>query len=311
MFVVPTIKSAGVYLLENTVTGKVYVGSTTRNLRARIQHHQLQLRRGRHTNPKLQNAWAKYGEEAFTCRVLLVCAPKDCLFFEQRALDRFEACGPKGYNLVPKAGNVQGLRHTDEAKRKISRGNTGKIISDDQKLALSRAHKGKTISPENKEAVRRRHKGAPKSEEHRAKLAAAATGRSHSAETKAKIGAASRGRTFTDEQRESISAGVRQAYATTDLREKVAAASRGRKMSPAARAACDWTGRTHTDEAKRKIGEASAKRTHPPETKAKIAAALAGKKRGPYRKRVQAPGNFQTFEPNHDERTSLVLTSEE
>ena len=59
---------SGIYLIENTVNGKVYVGSAV-NFNERFRVHNYYLSRGSHHSPKLQYAWNKYGEKSFTFKI--------------------------------------------------------------------------------------------------------------------------------------------------------------------------------------------------------------------------------------------------
>lgn len=60
----------GVYKITNTVDGKVYIGSTAVGMKARWSNHLSSLRKGTHYNRRLQNAWSKYGENAFTFEIV-------------------------------------------------------------------------------------------------------------------------------------------------------------------------------------------------------------------------------------------------
>lgn len=54
-----------IYFIINNVTSQRYVGQTT-NFTRRKAEHLLKLKENRHPNPKLQNAYNKYGLENFT-----------------------------------------------------------------------------------------------------------------------------------------------------------------------------------------------------------------------------------------------------
>lgn len=60
---------AGVYLISNNVNGKCYVGSTI-HLDQRRREHFSKLANNKHINAHLQNAYNKYGREAFDFEVL-------------------------------------------------------------------------------------------------------------------------------------------------------------------------------------------------------------------------------------------------
>lgn len=56
---------AGVYVIECVTTGQFYVGSSS-NLDERKACDWALLRRGKHHNARLQEAWVRYGEGDFT-----------------------------------------------------------------------------------------------------------------------------------------------------------------------------------------------------------------------------------------------------
>lgn len=78
--------SSGVYQIQNTVSGRTYIGSSVRIAR-RLSQHKTALRKGIHQNRHLQNAWNKYGEAAFVCKTLLICAVSHLRFYEQCLID--------------------------------------------------------------------------------------------------------------------------------------------------------------------------------------------------------------------------------
>ena len=61
--------STGIYKITNIVNGKIYIGSSN-NCILRFQNHKSALKRNVHHNPRLQNAWNKYGEKNFVFEIL-------------------------------------------------------------------------------------------------------------------------------------------------------------------------------------------------------------------------------------------------
>jgi len=78
--------TCGIYAIRNTVTSRRYVGSS-KDIELRWKQHLRKLRGGKHANPILQNAWNKYGEQAFEWLVLEECPEAELCAREQVYLD--------------------------------------------------------------------------------------------------------------------------------------------------------------------------------------------------------------------------------
>ena len=100
-------KSAGIFQVKNTVTGKVLLGSSL-NLEGPLNGHKFMLNIGSHRNKELQNDWNKYGKDNFIFEILeTVKVKKDPNFdindeltlLEEIWLERLQPFGEKGYNL--------------------------------------------------------------------------------------------------------------------------------------------------------------------------------------------------------------------
>ena len=63
---------SGVYIIKNSVNGKVYIGAS-RDIYNRLCMHKWKLRTNTHVNEHLQNAFNKYGESAFTFETFEEC----------------------------------------------------------------------------------------------------------------------------------------------------------------------------------------------------------------------------------------------
>ena len=123
-----------IYIIENTVNGKFYVGRTN-NHAARKRGHYSELRRGVHGNPRLQNAWNKYGEQSFVFQVV-DSAPEHLI--EKKEAEwfaTFECDKSYLYNchFETHGGPKIWQPHTPESKLKISeaiKNGTRKYIFD-------------------------------------------------------------------------------------------------------------------------------------------------------------------------------------
>jgi group I intron endonuclease len=114
--------TTGIYLITNTVTGAVYVGSTSISLVTRWQHHRNCLNNQIHRNPRLQRAWNKYGEDAFDFTVAEYVNDLDIILArEQEWIDRYYSLGKSAcYNIAPIAGSTRGRETSAKARQNIS-----------------------------------------------------------------------------------------------------------------------------------------------------------------------------------------------
>lgn len=173
----------GIYVIRNRHDGNVYVGSSATNIEDRWRRHKSDLRRGKHKNRYLQNAWTKHGEESFAFEIIMECEPEDCLSAEQVWVNVFE---PQ-YNINRVVEGSFGVKRTTETKQKIKENHVGFL--------------GKRHSDETKQKMSAVQKGKPKSKEHIEKSVAARAGKfsgvnnpfygkKHSDETRARMKAA-------------------------------------------------------------------------------------------------------------------------
>jgi group I intron endonuclease len=81
---------SGVYLIVNTKTGTVYVGSAT-NVDRRIAQHRGDLNAGRHSVRALQRDWNHFGSDCFTFNPIeTVGDPSQLQMVEQRWIDHYK-----------------------------------------------------------------------------------------------------------------------------------------------------------------------------------------------------------------------------
>lgn len=92
----------GVYLINNTINNKKYVGSSV-DIRIRWYGHRLDLLKNRHTNPHLQHAWNKYGEKRFEFSIIEETSIEDLIKKEQYWIDHYRS-NITGYNIADTAG---------------------------------------------------------------------------------------------------------------------------------------------------------------------------------------------------------------
>lgn len=131
-----------IYLIRNTLNGKVYIGQTTKTLERRWKEHNWS---SRYKSP-LKAALRKYGATAFTASVLHQA-------FSRQELDEMEVCAiwshdstnrSSGYNLTPGGKSLgKGSQHPS----------FGREVSQETRLKISAANKGHETSPEHRRKI--------------------------------------------------------------------------------------------------------------------------------------------------------------
>ncbi len=233
-------EDCGIYMICNTVNGKVYIGRSC-GIRRRWWNHRHALRTDCHTNPHLRRAWAKYGEQAFEF-VLLECCPEDALVLrEQHYVQQYGALDrQKGYNIVEETQEHR--RASPETRERLSAALKGHPVSDATRAAqaeaarqrapvsvevrakMSKSARAKAPpSQETRDRLSKAMKDRVFSEEHRAKIAAKATGRHHSQATRALISEVQRGKTITAEVRVKIAEALKGRPRSAETRAKISA----------------------------------------------------------------------------------------
>lgn len=201
----------GIYSISHS-SGDIYIGSSI-ELKKRRYYHKDRLRKGTHFNPKLQAAWNKYGEDAFTFSVVeYVLEKSQIIVREQYWID---ANTGRLYNLCPVAGNTMGRTHTAATREKIRKANLGKKATDQAKSNMAASQRGRKHPDETKVKMSQFHKGRKFTESHRKALSEARKTPEllkHSLDNCKKMSDMNRGKKrppFTAEHRDKLAAAAR------------------------------------------------------------------------------------------------------
>lgn len=154
------------------ISGKAYIGQTTKSCEERWREHLYEKRKGK---TKFSKALLKYNEKYWKHEVLAYAKDKedlDCM--EDYFIKKFDTIN-NGYNL--KYGGSYGKHsteskikmsekrkgigrpHTEQSKQRISAALKGKSFSDFHKKNISEAKRGKTWTEKQKEAYRDKFTG--------------------------------------------------------------------------------------------------------------------------------------------------------
>jgi group I intron endonuclease len=97
----------GIYKIQCKINNKIYIGYSS-NIKKRFYLHKLKLKKNKHENSYLQNAWNKYGEDAFSFIIIEECLLNLCIEREDYYVKEYKSYFRKfGYNLaITGIGNI-------------------------------------------------------------------------------------------------------------------------------------------------------------------------------------------------------------
>lgn len=145
-----------IYLIENSINDKKYVGQTTKSLPIRFTRHCWASEHKK--NMPISCAIKKYGKDKFTITEIDRCETlEDANQKEVYWANYHNTFSPIGYNL--KAGGRKYLQMSEETKQKISISNTGKKASPETIKKLSESHKGFKVLESTKQKLSDINKG--------------------------------------------------------------------------------------------------------------------------------------------------------
>lgn len=174
--------ASAIYAIVNNITRDMYVGSSV-SLQRRWGTHRRQLRKSKHPNNHLQNAYDKYGESGFDYEVIEWVNDKTLLISrEQFWIDFFNP----SYNKQKIANSSIGTTRTLESRMKMSIVQTGRKQSVET-IDKRRVHLiGHVVTPETRLKISKSHMGIRPSDETRLKQSKAKLGTRQSPETVAR-----------------------------------------------------------------------------------------------------------------------------
>lgn len=138
--------NSGIYCIFCVKARKRYIGST-RNFRARHAGHKSQLRKGNHSNHKLQEAYNNPKDHCLVFFVIERCLPEALADREQFYIDLFRSV-EKGFNVCTSSRNTSNMVWTEEQRKRSSAEKQGKIRG-----AYTNSRDYRFYSPEGKMVV--------------------------------------------------------------------------------------------------------------------------------------------------------------
>ena len=103
--------TCGIYMIQNLVNGKMYIGQAV-DIERRWGKHRSELNGGYHRNKHLQKSWRKYGQENFEFTIICECDESQLNTMEEYYIFELMTYDPDfGYNKTYGGG---GGRPTEE-----------------------------------------------------------------------------------------------------------------------------------------------------------------------------------------------------
>jgi len=222
-----------IYKATNLITGKSYIGQTTKDLNSRIHKHIISSK-----NPKLlfHRTINKYGFDSFKWEIIESNLKniKELNEKEIFYVIKYDTYYPNGYNLSIGGGSNSGYHHSEETRKMFSK----------QKAGGKHPFFGKK-RPDHSRTMKGRYSGSNHP----------IYGKHLSNETKAKISLSGKGRIFTEEHKRKIGAAHKGKFVSMETRKKIKDKRRFQIFSEQTRKnmSIAQTGRKHSEETKGKM----------------------------------------------------------
>ena len=134
-------KMGYIYKITNRISGKIYIGKTIQlDPVARWKGHKYMFSQTKGGCPALRDAVRKYGIDAFTFEIMIICFDEDCDRWEIEYIKKFDCMAPNGYNILEGGRGGAGFR--------------GKTHSAETRERLRETSKAYFMNTENVERVR-------------------------------------------------------------------------------------------------------------------------------------------------------------
>ena len=140
----------GIYCIKNEIDGKAYIGQTQASFYNRYTSHRALLKRNKHYNKELQDAYNSVGADNISFSILEIISEKDEIdAAEQKWISFYREKG-LSYNVF-EGGNTgrHGLPLSEKAKRQIGEANRehmlGRKASEATRQKMSKTRTGHVV----------------------------------------------------------------------------------------------------------------------------------------------------------------------
>lgn len=159
--------TSGIYQIKNSINGGVYFGRSV-DVNDRLIHHRNELRRNVHRNKRLQNAWNKYGEDAFRFELVWENAPQELYELEGFVLDfmwgheRLYNHHKLSYGGFEPGNKIGCFARSAETRERMSKAFTGRKFSDEHREKIRKVKTGLKLSDASRQKMSAARLGKPR-----------------------------------------------------------------------------------------------------------------------------------------------------
>ena len=217
-----------IYKVTSKIDGRIYIGLTIQTIQARFVDHSLSAKREKRlgkTSTYFYNALLKYGKDNFIVEEIVNVNNDDLLYrLEKMYIKKFKATNKEfGFNILE---GGQGAKPTDEMKKKMSEISIQKYKDHPElKEKIANTLRGRKLSEEHKRNISKGGTGKKMSKEQREKMSIIAKKR-----IKNGVPMPSRkGVKLTEGERRIISERTKEAMKNPEVRKKISGENNGMK----------------------------------------------------------------------------------
>lgn len=140
----------GIYKITSP-NGKIYIGQS---IKIERRFTTYKLNKEKNNQPRLYGSFKKYGVEKHKFEILEQCNIEELNSKERYYQDLYSATGKNSLNCVLQKTSGFNCFISLETRKKMSKAQLGRKVSDETKIKLSLAHSGKKLSKDHKEKLR-------------------------------------------------------------------------------------------------------------------------------------------------------------
>lgn len=168
--------TAGIYHIKNNISGGVYYGRSV-DVEDRLIHHKRELNRNVHRNKRLQNAWNKYGSEAFTFQLLWeedinkLCDLEGFVLEYMWGDSRLYNHHKLSFGGFEPGNKIGCFKRSEQTKKNMSKAFTGRVFSESHRQKIKESKTGKKASDSAKKKMSELRIGKPRPQSWHDKMA--------------------------------------------------------------------------------------------------------------------------------------------